>query len=366
MKIKEVVKHLEQLAPKAYQESYDNAGLITGSMDMDLKGTMICLDSTEDVIDEAIEKGVNLIIAHHPIIFSGLKQLTGKNYVERTIIKAIKHDIAIYAIHTNLDNVRGGVNDEIADRIGLSKSGRSILMPKPGRLMKLEVYVPHDHVAQLLAGMWSKGAGRIGQYDQCSYRLEGRGTFRPLEGSSPFSGETGKQSEEVETKVEVIFPDALTASVLEVMEENHPYESVAHQLIRLENKYPDIGAGLIGELPEAIDTTTFLLDVKEKMGAGVIKHTEIHCDSVKRIAVLGGSGVFGLRAARAAGADVLITGDVKYHEFFDAEKEIILVDIGHYESEQFTQQLLQGILAEKFPKFAHLLTGVNTNPVKYL
>ncbi|NND94375.1 MAG: Nif3-like dinuclear metal center hexameric protein [Flavobacteriales bacterium] len=366
MKVKEVINYLEQLAPKAYQENYDNAGLITGSMDMELKGTMVCLDSTEEVIDEAIEKGANLVIAHHPIVFSGIKQLNGKNYVERTVIKAIKNDIAIYAIHTNLDNVRGGVNEEIADRIGLKKEKRKILMPKKGRLMKLEVYVPHDHVANLLSAMWDKGAGQIGLYDECSYRLEGRGTYRPLIGSDPYSGVVGERSEEQETKLELIFSDVYSSSVLEAMHNAHPYESVAYQLIRLENSHPEIGSGLVGELPAKMDALRFLETVKDVMGAGALKHTEIHKRSVEKIAVLGGSGVFGLGAAKAEGADVLITGDVKYHEFFDAENDIILVDIGHYESEAFTQQLLQGILAEKFPKFAHLLTGVNTNPVKYL
>ncbi|NNC83256.1 MAG: Nif3-like dinuclear metal center hexameric protein [Flavobacteriales bacterium] len=366
MKITDIVSFLEELAPPAYQESYDNAGLIIGSMDQELTGTLICLDSTEEVVQEAIEKGANLIIAHHPILFKGLKRLNGKNYVERTIIRAIKNDIAIYAIHTNLDNVRGGVNEMIADKLGLVPKTRRILMPKGGRLLKLESYVPIDHLARVLKALWDSGAGHIGRYDQCSFRLDGKGTYRPLYGADPFDGQIGERSEADETKLEVILPDALSSQVMQALRNAHPYEEVAYQLVRLENPYPDLGSGIIGELPEAIETKAFLQEVKKTMQAGVLKHTRICRDSVQKVAVLGGSGIFGLAAAKASGADVFITSDIKYHEFFDAEDRLILVDIGHYESEQYTQELLQGLLAEKFPNFAHLLTGVRTNPVNYL
>ncbi len=366
MRIKDIISHLEELAPPSYQESYDNAGLIIGRPDMEFKGSILCLDSTEEVVDDAIANGANLIIAHHPIVFKGLKQLNGKNYIERTIIKAIKNDIAIYAIHTNLDNVRNGVNDEIADRIGLKKDGRTILMPKNQTLRKLETYIPTNHVQTVLDALWQVGAGQIGRYSECSYRLEGKGSFRPMEGAEPFTGEVGTRSEESETKVELIFPSHSASNVVRALNSAHPYEQVAYQIIALENKNQEIGAGIVGELPEAIDSLSFLKKLKESMEAGVLKHTEICHKKIKRVAIVGGSGVFALRAAKASGAQVFITGDVKYHEFFDTEGDIILADIGHYESEQFTQQLLQRALAEKFPKFAHLLTRVHTNPVKYL
>lgn len=366
MRIKQIIAFLEELAPPSYQESYDNAGLITGHPDMEFKGSISCLDSTEEVVDEAIEKGANLIIAHHPIVFKGLKRLNGKNYIERTIIKAIKNDIAIYAIHTNLDNVRNGVNDEIADRIGLVKKGRTILMPKSKIIQKLETYVPKEHMEGVLEALWRAGAGEIGNYGECSFRLEGIGTYKPLADSDPFSGEIGQRSEEAEVKLELIFPSHRASGILRGLNQAHPYEQVAYQVIELQNRHQEVGTGIVGELPSEMDSEAFLKELKSKMDVPVIKHTALCHSKVKRVAIVGGSGVFALGAAKASGAQIFITGDVKYHEFFDAEEDIILADIGHYESEQFTQQLLQKSLAEKFPKFAHLLTRVRTNPVKYL
>jgi dinuclear metal center YbgI/SA1388 family protein len=366
MQIKEIIQYLEDLAPTAYQESYDNAGLITGNPNMEFTGSICCLDSTEEVIDEAIAKGINLVVAHHPIVFKGLKRFNGKNYVERAIIKAIKNDIAIYAIHTNLDNVRGGVNERIADTLGLSTSNRSILIPKKGMLSKLEVYVPLEQLPKVQSAVWKVGAGEIGNYANCSFSTIGAGTFRPLAGAKPFIGTEGEQEFTQEQCLEVIFPSHLSTMVIRAMAESHPYEQPAYQLITLDNSNQEVGSGIVGNLAEAIPVQDFLSFVKERMGVGALKYTNPCFEKISKVAVLGGSGIFGLGAAIASGAQVFITSDVKYHEFFDAEGRIILIDIGHYESEQYTQQLLQEHLAEKFPKFANLLTGVRTNPVNYL
>jgi dinuclear metal center YbgI/SA1388 family protein len=366
MRLADVIFELELLAPPRLQESYDNAGLITGSPDWEFKGSLSTLDSTEAIIDEAIARDVNLVVAHHPIVFKGLKRLNGNNYIERCIIKAIKHDIAIYAIHTNLDNVRGGVNDRIADTLGLSKSGRTVLMPKPNQLHKLETYVPNSHMDSLRKALWEAGAGQIGNYGNCSFRVGGHGTFEPMTGAQPFSGTLHQLSDEAEIKLELIYPSHSQSQVLKALMKAHPYEQVAYQSISLNNTHQGIGAGLVGELPKPVNAKEFLSSLKGLMKCGVVKHTNLCYDNISRVALMGGSGVFGLSAAKASGAQVYITSDVKYHEFFDADEDIILVDIGHYESEQYTQELLQVFLAEKFPSFANLLSGVSTNPVNYL
>ncbi len=363
MQINEILSVLEQLAPPSLQEDYDNAGLITGKTQWNCTGIIISLDTTQDVVQEAIEKNCNLIVAHHPIVFKGLKKITGKNYVEQTIIKAIKNDIAIYAIHTNLDNVLPGVNGKMADLLGLVN--RSILAPKAGLLQKLAVFVPHSHKEQLLNALFAAGAGDIGQYSECSYSVDGSGTYKPGEAANPYLGEKGKRHSEPEARVEVIFPEWRQAKLVKTMKENHPYEEVAYDIFPLVNSWQQVGSGLIGELPEAISEQEMLSKLKNTFKIPIIKHTALKGKPVKKVALCGGAGSFLTRAAIAAGAHIYITGDVKYHEFFDAEGQLLLADIGHYESEQFTIDLLFDILREKFPNFAVLKTGVNTNPVSY-
>jgi len=364
MKVSDITSHLEALAPTPLQESYDNAGLITGRADQEVTGVILCLDSTEEVLEEAIKRGCNMIVAHHPIVFSGLKRFNGNSYVERVIIKALKNDLAIYAIHTNLDNVRKGVNEEIADRLGLID--RKILIPKKGQLTKIEVYVPEAAIESVRAAMWEVGAGKVGHYDQCSFRSHGTGSFRPLDGANPETGAIGELSNEKEIKLEMLLPSYLSGSVTKAMKKAHPYEEVAHQLIALENTHQEIGAGIIGVLENEMDSKVFLNHLKSAMEVGCVRYTRPISKTVKKVAVLGGSGSFGIHPARAAGADVLVTADVKYHEFFDADGKLMIADIGHYESEHFTSVLLQRILTEKFPTFAVLLTEQNTNPVNYL
>lgn len=363
MQIQDITSFLEKTAPLMLQEDYDNAGLITGDAAAECTGVLVTLDATEDVIKEAIEKKINLVVAHHPIVFRGLKKLNGKNYVERAVILAVKNDICIYAIHTNLDNVIGGVNGRIADQLGLVN--RRVLLPKQGFLRKLAVFVPVADKEKLLDALFAAGAGSIGKYSECSFSLEGEGTFRPGEGTNPFVGKQGERHAEKEHRVEVIFPDWLTASVLKAMRAVHPYEEIAYDLYRLENSFQETGSGLVGELPEAVDEKTFLKKLSALFHIPVIRHTPLRGKMLKKIALCGGAGSFLTSAAIAAGADCYLTGDIKYHEFFDADNRLILCDIGHFESEQYTSDLLMDLLRDNFPNFAVLKTGVNTNPVCY-
>lgn len=366
MIINDILQVLEQWAPKTYQESYDNSGLIIGDANWTFKGSIICLDSTEEVIQEAIDRGANLVIAHHPILFRGLKRLTGTHYTERAVIKALKHDIAIYAIHTNLDNVRQGVNEEIADRIGMTATGRSILIPKANVLFKLEVMCPEHAVETVQEAVWASGAGKIGEYDRCSFDTEGQGKFRPTGTAKPAIGKVGKDEKVEEVKLDLIVPEHSLSSALKAMQASHPYEEVAHFITRLENVNQTLGSGLVGHLEKPMEPRAFMEMVRNEMKVGALKYTHYTGETIQKVAVLGGSGIFGLEAAKRSGAQAFITADVKYHEYFEADGDILLMDIGHYESEQFTQDLIQRVLQEKIPTFAHLLTRHSTNPVNYL
>ena len=364
MQLKDIIQFLEDKAPLSLQESYDNSGLICGHSSMEINGAIICLDSTEDVIDEAIRHGFNLVIAHHPIVFSGIKKLNGKNYIERTIIKAIKNDIAIYAIHTNLDNVIHGVNAKIAEKIGLVNC--RILSPMKNKLLKLSTYVPHEHTEKVKEALFSAGAGHIGNYSECSFTTTGEGTFKGGDGSDPVYGEKNVRFKGHESKIEVVFESHKQSQIFSALKEAHPYEEVAYEFIALANNWQDVGAGMIGELPSEIDAIEFLKSLKTKMKTDCIRHTNTFNKEVKKVAICGGSGSFLLEDAKRAGADIFITGDYKYHQFFDADGSIIIADIGHYESEQYTIELLGDWLSEKFPTFALRLTENNTNPINYL
>jgi dinuclear metal center YbgI/SA1388 family protein len=363
MLLKEIIAAFEEWAPPALQESYDNSGLLVGNPAQSITGVLFCLDSTEEVIDEAISKGCNLVVAHHPIIFSGLKRITGRNYIERTIIKAVRNDVAIYAIHTNLDNVKHGVNRKIAEKLGLSKL--RILAPRREELLKLEVFVPVEHTEAIRQAVFQVGGGHIGNYDECSFALTGEGTFRPQEGANPTLGEKGSRHVEIESSLSFLVPKWLKQQVHEAMIQNHPYEEVAHQWIMLGNILQDVGSGMVGELEEEVDLESFFRSLKTSMNASLIRHTRPLKKSVKRVAVCGGSGSFLLTDAIAAGADVFVTSDFKYHQFFDADGRIVVADIGHFESEQFTIELLGDWFRQKFPTFASHLTAIDTNPVFY-
>lgn len=363
MKIKEIISCLDQLAPPSLQESYDNAGLLTGDAGWECSGAVVCLDAIEDVVDEAISAKCNLVIAHHPIIFGGLKKINGKNYVERCVIKAIKNDIAIYAIHTNLDNVLEGVNARIAVQLGLINC--QVLLPKENQLRKLYTFVPVDHIEKVRTALFNAGAGHIGNYSECSFNAEGTGTFKASENTRPFVGNKNERHYEKEIRLEMVFPSWLEISLIRALQTAHPYEEVAYDIIALRNDLLHTGSGLIGELPDPVTEKDFLSTLKSHFGTGVIRHTALLGKKVSKVALCGGAGSFLVRHALAAGADFFVTADMKYHEFFDADGRMVIADIGHYESEQFTISLLFDRLAEKFPTFALLKTKVATNPVHY-
>jgi dinuclear metal center YbgI/SA1388 family protein len=363
MKIKEIIQFLESIAPLSLQESYDNAGLIIGSVETECSGMITSLDVTEQVVQEAVKRNCNLIVAHHPVIFRGIKKLNGKNYVERTVISAIKNEIAIYAIHTNLDNIIEGVNKKIADKIGLQNC--KTLLPKEGTLQKLVTFSPVKNVEEVRTALFKAGAGAIGKYNECSFNMEGSGTFKAGEASNPFVGETGKRHIENEVRIEVIFPSFLQNKIVKSLKESHPYEEVAYYIHALENVQENVGSGLVGELVKPVSEKELLQILKNGFNLSVIKHTHFLKKPVTKIAVCGGAGVFLLPNAIAAGAQIYITSDIKYHEFFEADNRIFLADIGHYESEQFTIELLTEFLHGKFSNFAVLKTEINTNPVNY-
>jgi dinuclear metal center YbgI/SA1388 family protein len=362
-KLKEIIRVFEELAPLRLQESYDNAGLIVGSADAEIDSVLVTLDVTEEVVDEAIKKKAQLIVAHHPIIFSGLKKITGKNYVERTVIKAIKNDIAIYAAHTNLDSVTSGVNSKIAEKLGLQNC--KILQPLKGQLKKLVTFVPTEHADKVREAVFAAGAGSIGNYDSCGFNLEGRGSFRGNENTNPFVGEKGNIHYETEIRFETIFPGYLQHKVISALLSAHPYEEVAYDIYPLDNSFENAGMGMIGTLAEEKTEQEFLQQLKNTFKTGIIKHTRLKGMPVKKVAVCGGAGSFLLPDAISAKADFFVSGDFKYHQFFDAENKIVIADIGHFESEQFTKDLFYELLIKNFPKFAVRLSEVDANPVFY-
>lgn len=363
MQLKEIIEHLENIAPLALQENYDNCGLLTGNPQMTIHAALITLDCTEAIIDEAIAIGANLIVAHHPIVFSGLKKLNGKNYVERVVIKAIQRNIAIYAIHTNLDNVKNGVNAEIAKRIGLQNC--QILAPKNGLLKKLVTFIPNTHFEAVTQAIFNAGAGHIGNYSETGFSITGTGTFKGNDFANPAIGTKGIKENVEEKRFETIFPAPIERKVIAALLQSHPYEEVAFDIYPLSNSLSIVGSGMIGNLAEPINETDFLKLLKDKLNVTCIRHTALLNKKVQKVAICGGSGSFLLQNAIASGADFFVTADFKYHEFFDAENKIVIADVGHYESEQFTKDLLFSLLNEKFPTFALHLSRINTNPINY-
>ncbi|MFL1013158.1 Nif3-like dinuclear metal center hexameric protein [Flavisericum labens] len=363
MIIQDVVNHLEALAPLAYAEDFDNVGLLVGDKNIEVTGVLVTLDTLETIVDEAIEENCNLIVSFHPIIFKGLKKLNGKSYVERVVIKAIKHDISIYSMHTALDNAQQGVNDMICNKLELEN--KRILIPQSETIKKLTTYVPKDEAETLRNALFETGAGSIGNYDDCSFNVEGYGTFNGNEASNPSKGQKGQIHTESETKITITYSKHLEQKLLQTLFKTHTYEEVAYEITTLENKNQNIGIGMVGLLEKPLSQTDFLNHLKEKMGTPCIRHSVFLNKKIMKVAVLGGSGSFAISAAKAAGADAFVTADLKYHDFFQAENNILLADIGHYESEQFTKNLLVAYLTKKIPNFAIILSKTNTNPVKY-
>ncbi|MDP5082141.1 MAG: Nif3-like dinuclear metal center hexameric protein [Winogradskyella sp.] len=364
MIVQDVINHLQDLAPLAYAEDFDNAGLLVGDKNQSVSAVLVSLDTLESVVDEAIAKKCNLIVSFHPIIFNGLKKLTGKTYVERVVIKAIKNNIAIFAIHTALDNAFVGVNSIICDQLGLKN--KKILIPKSGTIKKLQTYVPKAKAEELRKALFNSGAGSIGNYESCSFNIDGEGTYMGNEDSNPVLGKKGELHTETETSISVTFKSHLESKVLKTLFETHPYEEVAYEIITLENTNQHIGMGMIGDLESPMTMLDCLNFVKHKMNTECIRHSKVVNKTIKTIAVLGGSGSFAINTAISANADLFVTADLKYHDFFKAENDIILADIGHYESEQFTKRFLVDYLSKKMTNFAVILSNTNTNPVNYL
>lgn len=364
MKIKQILDILEEMAPLAYAEDFDNVGLLVGNQDHEIKGVLVCHDALENVIDEAVAKHCNLVVCFHPILFSGLKKITGKNYVERSILKAIKHDIAIYAVHTALDNHKNGVNKIFCDTLGLKNT--KVLVPKPNFIQKLVTYTIPENVEKLRSALFEAGAGKIGNYEDCSFNSRGIGTYMGNENSNPEIGERFEFVEAQEIKIEVTFEKHLQSKILKALFSNHVYEEVAYELYNLQNEHQNIGLGMIGELENPMTETDFLLFVKEKMQCGGIRHSNLLEKPIKKVAVLGGSGSFAIKNAIQANVDVFLTSDLKYHNFYESENQIVLADIGHFESERYTKNYIVDFLKEKITNFAIVLSEENTNPVKYL
>ena len=364
MQIKEITQFIESIAPLAYQESYDNAGLIIGNANDEVSGILITLDITEEIIEEAIGRKLNLVICHHPVVFSGLKKLNGKNYIERSVIKAIKNNIAIYAAHTNLDSVFGGVNSKICEKLKLQNC--RMLVPMQGFLKKLVTFVPVEDADNVRQALFEAGAGHIGNYDSCSYNLTGQGSFKANEKANPYVGEKEKLHFEEETRIETIFPKNIQQQVIDALLKVHPYEEVAYDIYPLDNDFALGGTGMIGELTKPVEEHQFLQTIKDTFHCKTLKHTALLGKPIHKVAVCGGSGSSFLNKAIAQNADIYISADFKYHQFFDAEQKIIIADIGHYESEQFTKEVFYELLTKKFPKFAVHLSEISTNPVSYL
>jgi dinuclear metal center YbgI/SA1388 family protein len=361
--VKDILAHFEKIAPFSLQENYDNSGLQIGNPSAPVSGILIALDCLEKTVDEAIEKKCNLIVCHHPLIFRGIKSITGKNYTERIIIKAIQHQIAILAVHTNLDNVNNGVNAIISEKLKLQNT--KILKPKESTLLKLVTFVPSESHHNVLNALFKAGCGEIGNYSEASFHSTGTGTFMPNELANPHIGTANQREEVNENKIEVILERYKLKNALEALWQSHPYEEVAYDLIPLENMHSRIGSGMVGELPQALDAQEFIHSLKTIFRVPVIKHTALIKNEIKKVAVCGGSGFFLLFDAVRSGADIYITSDVKYHDFFDADGKIILADIGHYESEQFTSELLHKTIHENYPDTPVFIARNETNPVHY-
>ena len=364
MQIKDVTNYIEQLAPLANAESFDNVGLLVGNYTTEVTGVLITLDTLEKTVDEAIAKNCNLIVSFHPIIFSGLKKLNGNNYVERVVLKAIKNDIAIYATHTALDNVNNGVSARMCEVLGIKNY--KTLIPKKGIIKKLTTYAPNTEAEEIRKALFNVGAGSIGNYDNCSFNFNGQGSYKGNEASNPVVGEKGQLMFEEETCITITFESHLESKVLKALFNTHSYEEVAYEITTLENVHQQVGMGMIGDLPKAMLEKDFLQFVKTTFKTGCVRHSELLNKKIKKVAVLGGSGSFAIKNAIRQGADAYISADFKYHEFFQAEKRILLADVGHYESEQFTKNLLVEYLNKKFSTFAIILSEESTNPIYYI
>lgn len=364
MKLKEIRKELEIWAPLALQEEYDNSGLLAGDPEAEVSRVLVSLDLTPAVINEAVEKKCEMVISHHPFIFRGLKHIIAGSDEFEILRQAMVHGIGLYAMHTNLDNASRGLNLFLCDRLGLKDC--RILSPKKGLLFKLVTFCPTEHADRVREALFSAGAGHIGNYDSCSYNLEGFGTFRATDQAKPFVGEKNALHREPEMRIEVIFPGYHEQKLVSALKKAHPYEEVAYDIYPLANEFVGAGAGMIGSLDPGLAPRGFLEMVKEVVKIPMIRHTALQGREIRKVAVCSGAGAFLIGEARNAGADAFLTGDLKYHDFQAAGGPLLLADIGHYESEQWVKELISSILIQKFPNFAVLISEKEQNPVNYL
>lgn len=364
MKLSEISNFLESSIPLDYQEDWDNSGIQVGSPDLDISGVIISLDVTEEVIDEAIENGCNLVLSHHPLIFKGIKKITGQTAVERIIATCIRHNIAVYSAHTNLDMVSNGVSHKMARKLGLVKI--SVLQTLKNRLMKLVTFIPENYLEGVADAIFDAGAGVIGKYDKCGFSANGTGSFRAGENTRPFTGEQGILHYEKEVRFETVFPRHLKEKVIRALVSTHPYEEVAYDVYSLENDNIDAGLGCIGEFAEPLEETVFLNKLKSVFMVGSIRHSGLRGKPIKTVAVCGGSGASLVNAAIRHGADAFITGDIKYHAFQEVDNRLLLVDCGHYETEKSSAEILHEMITKKFPNFAVRFSKMNVNPINYL
>lgn len=364
MKIREITNAIEQLAPLPLQESFDNSGVQVGDINNEAKAALLCIDVTEEVIDEAIALGCNLVISHHPLAFRPFKSLTGKSYIERCVMKACKNDIVVYAAHTNLDNAKNGINAYLASKLNLEQV--RILSPQQKALLKLVTFVPTDHLDNVRSALFNAGAGKIGNYDSCSYSSSGYGTFKAEEGTNPFCGVQGELHMEAECRLEVILPLYKRADVVQSLIAVHPYEEPAFDMFMLENVWEQAGSGIVGSLSEEMEEDEFLYFVKDTLRLNVVQHSKFSARKIRDVAICSGSGAFLIPQAIRYGADIFITGEAKYNDFYDVEDKMLLATIGHYESEIYTKDIFYEYLSKKYPNFALNKSGYDENPVKYL
>lgn len=364
MKIHQITQILEEWAPLHYAEDFDNVGLLVGNQNDEVGGILVTHDCLEEVVDEAVEKKCNLIVCFHPILFKGLQKFTGNSHVVRAVRKAIKNDVAIYALHTALDNQAHGVSFGLSQALGLSNT--SILLPKEDTIKKLNFYVPKAQAEQVKDALFAAGAGSLGNYDNCSFSSDGKGSFRPSQNSNPYVGKKGERHIEDESQIQMVFQKHLESQIIETLLSNHPYEEVAYEITSLVNPNQNLGMGMIGNLPKSMNPKAFLDYVKEVLGTPTLRHSYLGTNKIERVAVLGGSGSFAIQAAKRKKADAYITADLKYHDFYEGNQSFLVVDAGHYETEQHTKKIILDYLTEKLPNFAILLSEVDTNPIKYL
>ena len=363
MTISEFIRQLSTKIRFSYAEDFDNVGLLCGRPEQELRGVLVCHDALESVVQEAIEKGCNCIVAFHPIIFSGLKSITGKSYVERAVMLALENKIAIIAVHTAWDNDFYGVNHGIAKALGLRHL--QVLIPKKDALSQLRFFVPVEAAEQVRSAIFATGAGTIGQYADCSFNIHGTGTFLPLEKASPAYGEVGTWEQVSEMEVQILVENWQLPAAIQAMKDAHPYEEVAYYVTSLRNENHHAGLGQFGLLDEEMSAQEFLSECRAVFDVPVIRTSSHFTGRIRKVAVLGGSGASGISAAKKLGCDAYVSSDFKYHDFFQGDENFLLADVGHFESERFVSQQLADVISNILPTFAVLKSETKTNPVNY-